>query len=43
MTWEIEFTDQFEEWFAGLTGDEQDQIDASVTALQRHGPGPGRP
>jgi hypothetical protein len=43
MAWEIEFTDQFDEWFAGLTEGEQDRIDAAVELLEEQGPGLGRP
>lgn len=43
MAWEVEFTDQFEEWWNGLDGDAQDDIRASVMLLQAVGPALGRP
>jgi hypothetical protein len=41
--WEVEYTDEFEEWWTGLTVDEQGAIDVAVEALQAVGPGLGRP
>lgn len=38
MAWEVEFTDEFEEWWDSLTGDEQDSIDISVGLLEEFGP-----
>lgn len=43
MPWEIEFTDQFEEWWVTLREKDQDAIDRAVTALQLDGPTLGRP
>jgi len=43
MSWEIEYTDQFEEWWITLSGPEQTAIDKAVEALQRDGPSLGRP
>lgn len=43
MRWEVEFTDEFEEWWNGLTEDQQDAITARVLLLGEHGPGLGRP
>jgi hypothetical protein len=41
--WEVEFTDQFEEWWDTLGGDEQKQIAAAVHLLTERGPALGRP
>lgn len=38
MTWEVEFTDEFEEWWAGLTEQEQDGVDRCVRLLEAKGP-----
>lgn len=38
MHWEVEYTDEFEQWWAGLTEDEQESIAAYVELLERHGP-----
>ncbi len=38
MTWEIEFTDEFEAWWNGLDEDEQIDVRASVTLLREYGP-----
>ena len=43
MAWEIEFTDEFGEWWITLTEKEQGAIDASVKLLEEFGPGLGRP
>ncbi len=43
MAWNIEYTDQFEDWWRLLTEDEQDRIAASVQLLSIHGPSLGRP
>ncbi len=43
MTWEVEYTDQFEEWWGGLLVDEQRAIRAAVEVLEMNGPGLGRP
>lgn len=36
--WEIEFTDEFEEWWIILNEDEQGDVDASVSLLIKEGP-----
>ena len=36
--WEVEYTDQFEEWWNDLDEDEQEDITASVNLLQMYGP-----
>lgn len=38
MTWEVEFTDEFGDWWDTLTSDEQVSIDASVRLLEVAGP-----
>jgi hypothetical protein len=43
MTWEVEYTDEFERWWNTLSEDEQTSIDASVRLLEARGPGLGFP
>lgn len=43
MPWEVEYTDQFEEWWDDLSADQQEAFDAAIELLQEHGPGLGRP
>jgi hypothetical protein len=43
MAWEIEFTDEFGEWWDGLTGDAQEDVNAGVVALREFGPALTRP
>jgi len=38
VEWEIEFTDEFERWWSGLSEDEQVSVDASVRLLANAGP-----
>ena len=38
MVWEVEFTDEFEDWWHSLSEGEQAEIDAKVDLLQEHGP-----
>ncbi len=38
MSWEVEFTDEFEAWWVGLTETAQDAIDRSVHLLEAKGP-----
>ena len=38
MEWEIEFTNEFEEWWNNLDEDEQESVVASVTLLEELGP-----
>ena len=42
-TWEVEFTNQFEGWWVGLTESEQESIVAAVEFLEERGPALGRP
>lgn len=43
MEWEVNYTDQFEEWWETLGADLQEAIDTKVVLLQRVGPSLGRP
>ena len=43
MTWEVEFTDEFEAWWNSLSKDEQEEISAKVELLEEHGPTLPRP
>ena len=36
--WVVEYTDQFEAWWSGLTAEEQVSVDASVLLLEEFGP-----
>lgn len=38
MEWEVEYTDEFGEWWDSLSEDEQEDIDAMVRLLERKGP-----
>lgn len=41
--WDVEFTDQFAQWWETLSVEEQQSIDAAVALLQERGPSLGRP
>ena len=41
--WDIEYTDEFGKWWDSLTPEEQEDVDATVTLLERLGPALGRP
>ena len=43
VEWMVEYTDQFEEWWEGLTEGEQINVDAKVRLLEQRGPALGRP
>lgn len=43
VAWDVEFTDEFGEWWDGLTADEQDSVNFGVRLLQERGPGLKRP
>lgn len=43
MTWGVEYTDEFEDWWEGLDEGEQESIAASVTLLETCGPNLGFP
>jgi hypothetical protein len=38
MAWDVEFTDEFEEWWESLNEDEQEAVAASVGLLEAMGP-----
>lgn len=38
MSWDVEYTDEFGDWWNGLTEDEQISLDASVRLLEALGP-----
>jgi hypothetical protein len=37
MSWEVEYTDEFEAWWDGLTIEEQESVAASVSLLENFG------
>ena len=41
--WEVEYTDEFEEWWMELTEEDQDAIDVAIGQLEGKGPALGRP
>jgi len=41
--WNVEFTDEFGQWFEGLEESDQDAIAKSIEILQQIGPSLGRP
>ena len=41
--WEVEYTDEFSQWWDGLAEDEQEAIARGVEAIRRVGPSLGRP
>jgi hypothetical protein len=43
MTWEVEFTDEFEIWWDSLSQAEQEEIAARVELLEERGPALSRP
>ena len=43
MAWDVEYTDQFGDWFWGLDEVAQDTVVAAVEILAERGPGLGRP
>lgn len=43
MEWEIEFTDEFCDWWDALSEDEQVDVDAKVELLRQFGPALRRP
>jgi hypothetical protein len=43
MSWAVEGTDQFSEWYWGLEEKEQDAVNAAVDLLLDKGPALGRP
>lgn len=43
MSWDVEYTDEFEQWWTGLTDNEQEALAASVGLLEERGPALGYP
>ena len=43
MPREVEYTDEFEQWWAGLAEEEQESVAAYVELLERRGPQLGHP
>ena len=43
MTWEVEYTDEFGEWWRSLKEEEQVSLAASVQLLEERGPSLGHP
>ena len=43
MAWEVEYTDEFEQWWNTLSEEEQVSLDASVHLLEARGPHLGFP
>lgn len=43
MIWNVEYTDEFGEWWSGLSEDAQESLDASVRLLEDRGPNLGFP
>lgn len=43
MLWDIEATDEFKEWWAGLSEQERAAVDSKVGLLEELGPSLGRP
>ena len=41
--WEVEYTDEFGEWWHGLSAAEQESVDVSVHLLEERGPHLGHP
>jgi hypothetical protein len=41
--WEVEYTDQFEDWWETLSVEQQEALVAAVGVLEDFGPGLGRP
>ena len=43
MSWEVEYTNEFGDWWAGLSEEEQEAVAASVRLLEERGPVLGFP
>jgi hypothetical protein len=43
MPWEVEYTDEFDEWFDGLGEEAQEDVALAVEKLEERGPGLPRP
>lgn len=43
MSWEVEYTEEFEAWWSALGSEDQEKITAAVETLEAHGPSLKRP
>lgn len=43
MAWDVEYTDEFGDWWASLSEEEQESLSASVRLLEERGPSLGFP
>jgi hypothetical protein len=43
VSWEIEYTDEFERWWHELSNEERITLDAMIRVLEQHGAGLGAP
>jgi hypothetical protein len=43
MTWVVEYTNEFGDWFAGLGDNDREDVIAAVEMLEAYGPSLGRP
>ncbi|MEA2510924.1 MAG: hypothetical protein QOF01_5156 [Thermomicrobiales bacterium] len=43
MTWVVEYTNEFGDWFAGLGDNDREDVIAAVDMLEAYGPSLGRP
>lgn len=43
MSWEVEYTDEFGQWWSSLSEAEQESLSASVQLLEERGPALGHP
>jgi len=43
MTWEVEVSDEFRDWYLSLSLDERAGVATPIEMLERHGPELGRP
>jgi hypothetical protein len=43
MSWDIEYTDQFEVWWESLSEDEQEELEVAIRSLESLGPRLHRP
>lgn len=43
MAWNVEYSDEFGDWWGELTAEEQEDVAASVGLLERRGPNLGYP
>jgi hypothetical protein len=43
VRWEVEYTDEFENWWDRLSEDDQERVQAAIEILESAGPALGRP